>query len=137
MEETHPWNEKLDLGHEPIDHEHHLQIALVGALADAIERGRPWLARRLVDQLSAYTAAHFRGEELLMETTGYRLLGAHREEHRELLAQIDEVRSLLTCGEYDLALPMTLDVRSALCGHVATSDRRFGEHVGEPTVARR
>ncbi len=130
MEEMHPWNEKLDLGHEPIDREHHLQIALVSALADAIERGRPWLARRLADQLAGYTAAHFRGEELLMEATDYRPLGAHRDEHRELLAHIDEVRSLLTGGEHDLALPMALDLRSALGGHIAASDRQFGEHEG-------
>ena len=44
---AHAWNEHLDLGHEAMDHEHHLQVALVSAVADAIEQGRPAVARRL------------------------------------------------------------------------------------------
>jgi hemerythrin len=127
MEEIHAWNDRLDTGHEALDREHHLQIALVSALVDAIEQGRPWMAHRLVDQLAGYTAAHFTSEELLMEAARYPRLPQHREEHRELLAHLDEVRSLLGGGEVDLALPMALDLRSGLGAHIATSDRRFVE----------
>ena len=41
MTGAHAWNEQLDLGHEAMDNEHHLQVALVSAVADAIEQGRP------------------------------------------------------------------------------------------------
>ena len=41
MIEAHAWNERLDLSHEAMDHEHHLQIALVTGFADAVEQGRP------------------------------------------------------------------------------------------------
>ncbi len=33
---AHAWNEHLDVGHEQMDQEHHLQIALVSAIAAAI-----------------------------------------------------------------------------------------------------
>jgi hemerythrin len=132
MEEIHVWNDKLDTGDPTLDHEHHLQIALVSALAEAIEQGRPWMARRLVDQLAGYSAAHFTSEELLMEAAHYQRLATHREEHRELLAHIDEIRSLLGGGEADLALPMALDLRSGLGAHIAASDKRFVEKVAVP-----
>ena len=128
MQETHLWNPRLDLGNEAIDSEHHLQIAMAGALAEAIEQRRPWVAQRLVDQLAGYTAAHFDGEQLLMEMSAYRALDEHRDEHRTLLAHIAEVRGLLAGEEYDLALPMTLDLVAGLGAHIAASDRRFAEH---------
>jgi len=132
MEETHVWNKRLELGHEALDREHHLQLALVSALADALERGRPRVARRVVEQLAGYSAAHFAGEELLMESAGYRHLASHRQEHRDLLAQIAETQQLVTAGERDLAVMMALDLRAELGSHMSASDRRFAELVERP-----
>ena len=71
MEEAHAWDERLDLANEAMDHEHHLQIALLSGFTDAVEQRRPWLARRLAEQLVRYSAVHFGSEELLMEASGY------------------------------------------------------------------
>lgn len=128
MQEMHAWDRRLDLGNEALDGEHHLQVALVSALADAIERGRPWMAARLADQLAGYSAAHFNGEQLLMEASGYGRIGDHREEHQAILGHIDEIRYLLGRGEYDLALPMSLDLLNGLGSHISASDRQFAEH---------
>jgi hemerythrin len=128
MEESHVWDEQLDLGDEALDREHHLQIALVSALTDALEKGRPWVARQVSEQLAGFTAAHFAGEELLMEAMSYDQRQTHTEEHRALVAGIEEIRSLLGGGERDLALAMALDLRAALGGHMAASDRRFASH---------
>lgn len=125
--QPHVWSDRLELGHEPLDGEHHLQMALVGALADALEQGRPAAAKRVAEQLAGYTDAHFRGEQLLMEARAYRHLPEHVEEHRALLAHIAEIRYLLDGGEYDLALPMSLDLLTGLGSHIAASDRRFAD----------
>ncbi len=127
MEETHAWSEKLDLGNDALDREHHLQVALVSALADAIERGRPRMARRLLEQLTGYSKAHFSGEELLMEAEGYLRLAAHRQEHRAMLAEIEEIQYLFDRAEYDLAAPMARDLLAGLGSHIAASDRLFAE----------
>lgn len=132
MEETHVWSTRLDLGHDALDHEHHLQIALVSALAEALEQGRPRVARRLVDQLAGYSSAHFASEELLMEAAAYQRLASHQQEHRDLLAQIAETRELVSAGERDLAVMMALDLRSELGSHMSASDRRFAELVARP-----
>lgn len=132
MEETHVWSDKLDLGHDAIDREHHLQIALVSALADALERGRPRVARQVAEQLAGYSSAHFAGEELLMEAAAYRDLDSHRQEHRDLLAQIAETMQLVAAGERDLAAVMALDLRAELGSHMSASDRRFADLVERP-----
>ncbi len=129
MTETHAWNEKLDLGHEAMDHDHHLQIALVTAFTDATEQRRPGMARRLVEQLRAYSSSHFLSEELLMDAGAYPHLRSHAEEHGVLLERIEEIRAAFESDDNDLALSMALDLRTALAAHVAGADRALADHV--------
>ncbi len=51
-------------------------------------QGRPWLARRLADQIVAYSAAHFGGEEVLMEALEHPKRECHAGEDAELLAHM-------------------------------------------------
>ena len=125
MVEAHAWNEKLDLSHEAMDHEHHLQIALVTGFADAVEQRRPWLARRVAEQLLTYSAAHFGGEELLMEAASYAGREAHAGEHQEFLAHIRQIQRALDEGDEAVALEAALDLRQALAAHMNDADRKL------------
>lgn len=129
MIETHAWNERLDLAHEAMDHEHHLQIALVSAFADALERRRPWLARRLAAQLVEASTVHFGSEELLMEASGCRGREGHAAEHEELLARMRELEASRGEMEDEVALASVLELRSALAAHMGGADRRLAEDV--------
>jgi hemerythrin len=127
MIEAHAWNERLDLSHEAMDHEHHLQIALVTAFADALEQRRPALARRLADQLFAYSTAHFGSEELLMEALDYAEREGHATEHAEFVAHIRQVQRAFDEGDEGVALEAALDLRQALAMHMNDADRRLAE----------
>jgi hemerythrin len=127
MVETHAWNERLDLGHEAMDHEHHLQIALVSAFADALEQRRPWLARRLAEQLLTYSTAHFGGEELLMEAAGYADRERHAGEHAEFISHIRQIQRAYDEGDEAVALEAALDLRQALSMHMSDADRKLAE----------
>jgi hemerythrin len=129
MIEAHAWNERLDLGHEAMDHDHHLQVALVAALADSIEQGRPWLARKVAVQLREYSGVHFGSEELLMAARGYGAAEDHADEHRTLLVAMQEVEGALDRGEAELALAFAIELRAGLLSHIAGSDSRLAEHV--------
>ncbi len=129
MLETHAWNDELDLAHEAMDHEHHLQIALVSAFAEAVEQRRPWYARKLAEQLVRYSAVHFGSEELLMEASGLEGREAHAAEHAAFLAQMKELEGSFDEDAPDVALAAALDLRSALAGHMRGADRRLAERV--------
>jgi hemerythrin len=120
----HPWNERLDLGNEALDHDHHTQLQLVTAFTDAVEQGRPALARKLGEQLRDYSRAHFRSEELLMTTRGYDQAIAHGAEHDTLLSRIAEVNDALLEGNNALAVSLALDFRTDLSKHIADANRR-------------
>jgi hemerythrin len=135
MVEAHAWNERLDLAHEAMDHEHHLQIALVTGFADAVEQRRPWLARKVVDQLLTYSSAHFGGEELLMEAAEYPDRAAHAGEHVEFLAHIRQIQRALDEGDEAVALEAALDLRQALAAHMNGADRKLAAATRAATPA--
>lgn len=128
MLEKHTWNPSLDLGHEAMDHDHHTQIALVSAFVDAVQQGRPWMATRLVTQLVQYSTVHFGSEELLMDASAYPGTEGHAREHRDLLGDLEALRTAHQSGDATLALSMAIDFRTALAAHMASADRRLAEH---------
>ncbi len=132
MVEAHVWNEGLDLSHEAMDHEHHLQIALVTAFADAIEQRRPWLARRLADQLLTYSTAHFGSEELLMEAVSFPEREQHAGEHAEFVSHIRQIQRAFDDGDEAVALEAALDLRQALAMHMNDADRKLAAAVRGP-----
>jgi hemerythrin len=134
MVESHAWNETLALGHEAMDHEHHLQIGLVSAFIDAVEQRRPVVARRLAEQLVAYSVVHFGSEELLMETSSYIGRERHEAEHAAFLEQMRDLARAFVSGEEDVAVASAIDLRAALAGHMNDADRRLAAHAaGRPT----
>lgn len=132
MVEAHAWNEGLDLSHEAMDHEHHLQIALVTAFADAIEQRRPWLARRLAEQLLTYSTAHFGSEELLMEAVSYPEREQHAGEHAEFVSHIRQIQRAFGDGDEEVALEAAIDLRNALAMHMNDADRKLAAAVRGP-----
>lgn len=128
MVEAHAWDEKLDLEHEAMDHEHHLQIALISAFTEAVEQRRPGLARRLAEQLVRYSTAHFGSEELLMEASGYEGREGHASEHAAFLAQMSELERSSDDADGSAALDAALDLRAALAAHMGDADRRLAQH---------
>ncbi len=131
MQEAHVWSHRLDLDHGDLDGEHHLQIAMIGALAEAIEQRRPVMARRLVEQLEKYSSAHFVGEEFVMEASEYPRSAAHHAEHEVLLQRIAELRGALDGEDLDAPHALALDLLSGLGAHIGSSDRAFAQHTRE------
>lgn len=136
MQESHVWNKRLDLDHDALDTEHHLQIAMIGALAESIEQRRPAMARRLAEQLEKYSGAHFVGEELVMESSEYPRAGAHGEEHQAILKRIASVAELLDASDYDGAHTLALDLLTGIGAHISGSDGAFAAYVKERRRAR-
>lgn len=131
MTEGHPWSEWLEIGDSDLDNDHHLQMRLVSALVDALEEGRPWLAQRLASHLRDGSIVHFEVEEGRMRREQYPGLVEHRREHDLLLSRMDEIVDAVEREDDAMAIAATIDFRSALANHIATSDRRL---VSKPTI---
>lgn len=125
MTEGHPWSDWLEVGEADLDNDHHLQMRLVGALVDALEEGRPWLAHRLAAHLHDSSAVHFESEERRMRRTGDPERPEHQREHDGLLTRMEELMDEVDADDSARAIAAAIDLRSALANHIGTSDRRL------------
>jgi len=129
----HPhWEERLALDNEPIDGEHRLQIDLVNALEDALEKGR---AREesedILRQLDDFTNMHFMSEELMMRFHSYPETHAHADEHRELLEHLRTLRQRFGRDDVPLTLETIRSLRRWLGAHIRTMDRKLAHHINQ------
>ena len=132
----HPdWEDRLALDNEPIDGEHQLQIDLVNALEDTLERGRPREeAEDLLRQLEDFTNMHFMSEELMMRFHSYPEMHAHADEHRQLLEHLRSLRERFERDDLPLTFETIRSLRRWLGVHIRTMDRKLADHINEGRV---
>jgi hemerythrin len=120
------WDDALSVGEKKGDDEHRLQVKLITTLEEIVRRGgEPAIVERTMEQLSDFSQAHFRSEELLMELHAYAELEAHKREHRRFLEQLRDIRAKVAAGEASGALEGIQDWRSTMIEHIRSMDQPF------------
>ncbi|MEZ5840957.1 MAG: hemerythrin family protein [Hyphomicrobiales bacterium] len=70
--------------------------------AELIERSRALADSELaaaLDEVGAHFAYHFAREEEIMEASGFPPIMIHRQEHRRMIALVDQLHAALEAGE--------------------------------------
>ena len=89
------WGDPLLLGVGFVDHDHCEAVEMINRMAAAAPSGRLDLARTF----ALHCVEHFAREEEMMVKTGFFALEPHRDEHRRVVAELDEVIRALEDGE--------------------------------------
>lgn len=109
-----------------MDREHQVQTELLAALCSAVERGEGAReVQEILDQLRAYSSAHFMSEELLMRLGSYDDYDDHVADHVRMMDELDAVLACHRAGQPDLMLQKTRAIDGFLRQHIATRDARF------------
>lgn len=124
MQQT--WHSGLAGGGRAVDDEHRLQLDLIDAVEHLVRGGEePARARRALQQLSDFSDAHFRSEELLMELYHYAERDVHAQEHRRFSERLSEIRDQVAGTDASRALEAIGTWRSSLVEHIRSSDLDF------------
>jgi len=125
------WTPDLELGIDLIDHDHKVLVSLLNQAHDCI--GAPEERATLGSVLNAlveYTEYHFAREEQIMESAGYSELEEHRDLHRRLTRQANEVRARFAVDPKDVQAEEVLQfLKDWLRDHIMGQDLRFRPHV--------
>ncbi|KAF0162789.1 MAG: hemerythrin-like metal-binding protein [Rhodocyclaceae bacterium] len=112
------------------DREHQVQLALLGALCDSVSKKRSRDAvGEILEQLIAYSEAHFMSEELLMRLQSYDGYEDHVDDH---VAMMDMLRTIAVdhaAGQSALVVGKAAEVLNFIGIHIATRDKRFADHL--------
>ena len=105
-----------------LDAEHGIQLGLIHAATDALRRDSgdaiDW-----IDQLVAYTQAHFLSEQLLMRQQADPHYEAHVIEHERFLAALDTLRDQAAAGDRARAVAALEAHEEDLLHHIRSWDR--------------
>lgn len=87
------WTEDLEIGIPVIDADHKVLVSLLNQVFDTFgDNEEKATLGSVLNSLVEYTEYHFSREEKLQEVAGYGNLEPHKERHRQLTAQVLEIR---------------------------------------------
>lgn len=90
------WHDDYTLGHDSMDATHREFVDCV----DAMLRVDEGLLATALEAFAEHVQRHFAQEDLAMQQTGYESAGCHVDEHRAVLASLEEVRASLADGRF-------------------------------------
>jgi len=122
------WDEGISTGVDSMDAEHRLQVSLVNALEELVQRGadKPLLQRTLA-QLVDFTSVHFLSEELMMRLYAYPQHDAHKLEHGRLSEHVRELQGRIGSGEQQAAIDSVTGLHAWLVEHIKSMDQAFAK----------
>jgi len=110
-----------------MDHQHAVIIDTMNELRLAlIQSHHRTSANELLNKLIKFTRMHFQSEEQLMELHGFPGLVEHREEHKRLLAQLEDTVSRLQHDETVNINEFLSFLHNWFVHHVEGLDKEYG-----------
>ena len=83
----------------------------------------------IVDELVAYTAKHFKEDEIVMAKAGYPELEHHKGIHKGLVEKVLAVQANLKSGKATVGIDLLNFLKDWLVNHIKTVDRKYGKHI--------
>lgn len=120
------WMPEYSVNIKTIDDQHKELVNILNRLFVAVSnREGDKAIAGILDALTTYTRTHFALEERLMEQADYKDIVAHKEEHRKLLAQLDELCRKHLVEEKVIYFEMMSFLKTWLKEHIQGVDTRY------------
>jgi len=146
------WDASMELGHSQVDAEHRALLVHLNRLVDVVFGvnqeneafrhcgGRQACVEAAVEALRLATVEHFRSEESLMAAAAFPGLGAHADQHEELLDQLAKFAEHLHANQAESLPHAVRFFREWFEFHIDTFDRAVvrwintGEEIADESV---
>jgi len=120
---------------EEIDRQHGTLFAILGRVHDALlanDFSAGPTIREAVAELLDRTSEHFASEEAIMEAADYPALAAHREMHRNLLAEARDIEIRADSEAQFAPTQLAAYLHTWLAVHILAEDKAFTDfyHTG-------
>ncbi|MBL8260291.1 MAG: hemerythrin family protein [Candidatus Competibacteraceae bacterium] len=123
------WSNELSMGLEEIDAQHQILVDLLNEIHEAIQQRQGIeAARNIIGRLDEYARVHFAVEESLMRILHYPEYDKHREEHDQLIEQLNGFRDKLAEGKGSLNFELAHFLKLWLTRHIMEVDKRYVAH---------
>lgn len=123
------WSDSYSIGIQEVDEQHQVLVSLLNQLHTAIlEHHGKTTSREILDRLAEYTRTHFLLEESLMRLTHYPGFDIHKQQHEDLMKQVQDLQHKLDAENATITFELLHFLKGWLAQHINESDKRFGTH---------
>ena len=110
------------------DGEHQIQLEMLSALCRAVRANTPATeVGEILQQLVAYSEAHFMSEELLMRLNSYDDYDDHVSDHMRMMDELGEMASANASGDSACVADQADSALKFIGQHIATRDKRLAD----------
>lgn len=129
------WSNELSVGIEEIDAQHKVLVELLNQIHEAIQQRKGVEATgQIIERLGEYTRIHFAVEESLMRILHYPDYERHKEEHDQLIEQLNGFRTKLESGKGSISFELAHFLKVWLTKHIMETDKRYIPHFLEQGI---
>jgi hemerythrin-like metal-binding protein len=127
------WKDSFNIGSPEIDRQHRSFLEMLNEYYDSTSGGtKDNIGRELIQKLKNYAAMHFRYEEDLMQSMGYKDVEKQREQHRYFESLVSDLESAPSSGRTEALKSSLSFLRDWFLSHILEEDRKFIPHI-KPT----
>ena len=126
------WGEVLSVAVDEIDEDHRKLVNVFNVLDHSVAEGesQEYLAA-VLNELINCAIWHFSHEERLMLKHGYKEIGEHKAEHRELIATIKKLQQEILQSGKPVSDANIEFIEHWLAEHILTTDMRLGSFLSQ------
>ena len=120
------WSPDYSVNIKTIDNQHQELVNILNRLFVAVSmREGSKIVGSILTALKSYTKTHFALEERLMQQANYADLEAHKEEHKKLIEQLDELILKHLLEEKPIYFEMLRFLKNWLKEHIKGVDTKY------------
>lgn len=124
------WRDAFCVGDQEVDKQHRKLFELLDQLYSAVCVGEGTeQVGRVLEELLGYTRYHFYAEETLMQEVGYPGYASHKQEHEQLMAEVQRQLEAFKRGDKILSIDLLEFMNDWLSQHILQSDLQISEHL--------
>ena len=121
------WSDDMCIHLKDIDEQHQMLVSMLNDLHEAMRTGKG--ADILSDMmlgLKDYTAFHFAHEEQLFDKHRYPGTVAHKRQHRDFAAKVEQFEEDFQSGKASLSTDIMNFLKEWLAKHIMVTDQKYG-----------
>jgi hemerythrin len=124
------WDPSFAVGVDRFDAAHKTLFGMVNDLHDAMQQKRSKEAiGQILNALADYTVNHFADEERAFSQSHYPEETQHKQLHRKLIEQVEQLQTKFSDGETLLTQDVITFLQDWLVNHIKGVDKKYGPHL--------
>ena len=120
------WNDSLSVNVAEIDRQHQKLVVMLNEMNDALKQGKgKEVLGKILNDLTSYTATHFKTEEKYFALYRYPETAGHKKEHLAFVKKVSDFKDGFEKGKFSVTIELMQFLCDWLKNHIKGTDKKY------------